>query len=44
MITIQNLSKHFGEKIAVDNVTMEIKQGEIFGLLRRKWCTVKQQR
>lgn len=33
MISIKNLSKHFDEVVAVDNISIEIKKGEIFGLL-----------
>jgi len=32
-IETKNLSKHFGNFIAVDNITFEVKQGEIFGFL-----------
>jgi ABC-2 type transport system ATP-binding protein len=33
IITIQNLTKAFGDFVAVDNVTFDMKKGEIFGLL-----------
>ncbi|MFH1619068.1 MAG: ABC transporter ATP-binding protein [bacterium] len=33
MIKIENLSKHFGRLIAVDNLSLEIPPGEIFGFL-----------
>lgn len=33
MITVKNLSKKFEEKTAVDHLNLEIKEGEIFGLL-----------
>ncbi len=33
MIKIENLSKRFGEKIAVKNLSLEIKKGEIFAFL-----------
>ncbi len=33
MIQIQNLTKHFGPKIAVDTLNLEIPKGEIFGFL-----------
>jgi ABC-2 type transport system ATP-binding protein len=32
-IDVQNLSKKFGPKIAVDNLSLKIKKGEIFGFL-----------
>jgi len=33
IITVQNLTKAFGDFVAVDNVTFDMKKGEIFGLL-----------
>ncbi len=33
MITIKNLTKKFGKIVAVDNVSLEIHEGEVFGLL-----------
>jgi len=33
MITIENLTKYYGDSCAVDNITFEIKRGEILGLL-----------
>jgi ABC-2 type transport system ATP-binding protein len=33
MIYIENLSKRYGEKIVLDNLSMRIKKGVIFGLL-----------
>ncbi len=32
-IDIKNLSKRFGDKTVVNNVTLQVKQGEIFGFL-----------
>jgi ABC-2 type transport system ATP-binding protein len=32
-LQIQNLSRHFGDLVAVDNISFAIRQGEIFGLL-----------
>ena len=32
MIKIENLTKRFGERIAVAGIDLEIKRGEIFGL------------
>ena len=37
-IKIQSLSKHFGDFIAVDNVDLEIYQGELFCLLGGSGC------
>lgn len=33
MITTQNLTKRFGDTLAVDGLTLEVKQGEVFGFL-----------
>lgn len=33
MIETQNLTKHFGETVAVDNLTLSIPAGEVFGFL-----------
>lgn len=33
MLKIKGVSKSFGDKLAVDNISLDIKQGEVFGLL-----------
>ena len=33
MINIENLSKSFGDKLALDNLNLKVKKGEIFGFL-----------
>lgn len=33
MIEVKNLSKHFGPKVAVDDVSFEVKKGEVLGFL-----------
>lgn len=33
MIKIKNVSKHYGNRSALDNLSLEIKEGSIFGLL-----------
>ncbi|MCR5581927.1 MAG: ABC transporter ATP-binding protein, partial [Pseudobutyrivibrio sp.] len=33
IVTINNLVKRYGEKIAVDNFSLNVKEGEILGLL-----------
>ncbi len=33
MLTIENLTKKYGEKKAVDNLTLKIKSGEIYGFI-----------
>jgi len=35
MIKVENLTKRYGDKLAVDNVSFEIQQGEIVGFLGR---------
>ena len=33
IIVCKDVSKSFGEKVALDNVTVDIPEGKIFGLL-----------
>ena len=33
MLVIESVSKNFGDKQAVDNISLKIKEGEVFGLL-----------
>lgn len=33
MVKLENITKHFTKKTVVDNLSLEIKQGELFGLL-----------
>ena len=33
MIRTENLSRRFGENLAVDNLNIEVEEGEIFGFL-----------
>ena len=32
MISVENLSKSFGQKLAVDDISFEVKKGEIVGV------------
>ena len=32
-VTLQNLSKYFGDFVAVNRVSLDVKKGEIFGFL-----------
>ena len=36
IIECKNVSKAFGEKVALDNVSVDITKGQIFGLLGPK--------
>ena len=33
MISVKNLSKSFGQKLAVDDISFEVKKGEVLGFL-----------
>ena len=33
MILIENLTKKFGENLAVEELSLEVKEGEVFGFL-----------
>ncbi|HXG61532.1 MAG TPA: ATP-binding cassette domain-containing protein, partial [Planctomycetota bacterium] len=33
MISLQGVSKHYGRKVAVDNLSLEIAPGEFFAVL-----------
>ena len=33
MLTIRNLTVSYGDKIAVDNLSLEIEKGEIYGFI-----------
>jgi len=33
MLRLENLTKKFGDFVAVDNLTLEVKSGEFFGFL-----------
>ena len=33
LIEVKHITKHFGEKVALDDVSLEIPEGKIFGLL-----------
>ncbi|MCB1090261.1 MAG: ATP-binding cassette domain-containing protein [Verrucomicrobiae bacterium] len=33
MIEVKNLSKHFGDKVAVDNISFTVQKGEVLGFL-----------
>ncbi len=38
LLRVENLSQHFGELKAVDNVSFDIKKGEVFGLVGESGC------
>ena len=33
MLKVENVTKYYGQNLAVDNLSFEVKNGEIFGLL-----------
>ncbi|KOR27628.1 ABC transporter ATP-binding protein, partial [Achromatium sp. WMS1] len=33
MIEVQNLTRHFGQKVAVDGLSFQVQQGEVLGFL-----------
>lgn len=37
IIEVSNLTKQYKELKAIDNLSLEVKEGEILGLLRTKW-------
>ncbi len=37
VIEIENLTKQYKDLKAVDNLSFEVEEGEILGLLRTKW-------
>lgn len=37
MIEVKNVTKKYGNVVAVDNASFTINDGEIVGLLRTKW-------
>ncbi len=41
VIEVKNMTKKYGKLTAVDNISFDIKEGEIIGLLRTKWSRKK---
>ena len=37
VIQVKGLTKKFGDFTAVNDITFDVKKGEIFGFLGRKW-------
>lgn len=38
LLRVENLSQHFGQLKAVDNISFDIKKGEVFGLVGESGC------
>ncbi len=38
IITVKDLVKSYGDFKAVKGISFEVKEGEIFGLIRPQWC------
>ncbi|MBQ6172510.1 MAG: ABC transporter ATP-binding protein [Clostridia bacterium] len=38
LLRVENLSQHFGDLKAVDNISFDIKKGEVFGLVGESGC------
>ena len=38
IIDVQNVSKHFGDFVAVDSVNLQIQRGELFSILGGSGC------
>ena len=37
IVEIKNLTKEYKDLKAIDNLSLEVRKGEILGLLRTKW-------
>lgn len=33
MLEIKNVSKHYGDKLAVDNISLHVEAGDIYGII-----------
>ena len=38
LLRVENLSQHFGDLKAFDNISFDIKKGEVFGLVGESGC------
>ena len=38
IIEVQNVSKYFGEKVALDNINLKVKKGEFVTILGPSGC------
>lgn len=41
-LSLKNVVKNYGEKVAVEGITFEMKEPGVFGLLRNQWSPEKQ--
>lgn len=37
-LVIENLCKSYGQRKIIDKFNLTVHRGEVFGLLRAKWC------
>ena len=37
MLSVKHITKYYGDNKAVDDLSFTVKNGEIFGSVRRKW-------
>ena len=42
VLEIHGLSKQFGKQPILQDLSLSVKEGDIYGLDRKKWCMVKQ--
>lgn len=38
IIEVNNLTKRYGKMKALDNLSLRVPEGSIYGLIGKKWC------